>query len=183
MSEQVEQPSAPATGADAAIPKHPANCRCIKPKPATATDTQESDLDVHAVAEDGETPPEETASEEAPPAAEELGEPSAEEPAPAPVELPSVRAISIDIYEKGPAPPPEERKGPHTINVPSKVVIEDQPVYLPADSRITVTAGTEEATAVTLTLFARRVRIGFEDELDGPVGVPAGQSAPVADDA
>jgi hypothetical protein len=51
-------------------------------------------------------------------------------------------------------------------------------VYLPADSTVTVTAGKCEATAVTLTLFARRVRVGFEDGFDGPVGVPAGQPAP-----
>ncbi|WP_043636813.1 hypothetical protein [Nonomuraea candida] len=126
---------------------------------------------------DTQTPSTQAVTEEAPPADEEVPA-DAIPPAPPLTELPPVHAISIDIYEKGPTLPPEERKGPHTINVPHKVVIDGQPVYLPADSRITVTAGTQEATTVTMTLFARRVRIRFEDELDGPVGVPAGQPTP-----
>ncbi|MGW2223745.1 hypothetical protein ACWCSD_52920 [Nonomuraea sp. NPDC001684] len=99
-------------------------------------------------------------------------------PAPPLPELPPEHAVSIDIYGKGPDVPPGERTQGHTINIPHKVVIDGQPVYLPRDSQVTVTAGAQEATAVTLTLFARRVRIGFEDELDGPAGVPPGQPVP-----
>lgn len=95
------------------------------------------------------------------------------------VALPPEEAVSIDIYERN-AWVPEDRVGPGTISVPSKVVINGQPVYLPADAQIDIRAG-RQASEVTLTLFARRVRIGYENELDGPVGVPAGQPAPAVE--
>ncbi|WP_449065012.1 hypothetical protein [Planomonospora algeriensis] len=96
------------------------------------------------------------------------------------VELPDEHAVSIDIYEHPSAVPPHDRTRGATLSVPSRIVIDGQPVYLPKDSGITVKAGLR-ATEVTLTLFARRVRIGYADELDGPVGVPAGQAEPAED--
>ncbi|MBG0818982.1 hypothetical protein [Planomonospora sp. ID82291] len=91
--------------------------------------------------------------------------------------LPPEHAVSIDIYEHPAVAPPQDRTGGATLSIPSRIVIDGQPVYLPKNSDITVKAGLQ-ATEVTVTLFARRVRIGYADELDGPVGLPAGQPAP-----
>ncbi|MFC4014614.1 hypothetical protein ACFOY2_45840 [Nonomuraea purpurea] len=154
MSGQVEQPSVPTEGAGAAAVKHPSNCRCIKPRPVT-----------EAGGEDGGRTYEARVMSSAYPVRA--------------ARVPSENAVSIDIYERN-GWTAEDREGPATIVIPSKVVIDGQPVYLPADSQINVKAG-RCASEVTLTLFARRVRVGFEDELDGPVGVPAGQTTPEAD--
>ncbi len=83
---------------------------------------------------------------------------------------PPARGVCIEIIERAHQIPPGERGGPATINVPSAIVLDGVQWYVPANTTIDIKAGGEMGTVVTLTLYARRVRVGYEDELRGPIG-------------
>ena len=104
--------------------------------------------------------------------------------APTQVAPPEPRGVCIDVIDLGDPSiyvPPAERRGGHTLHVGQQIrfVIDGrEPWYMPADTEIEVSGGRVDATRVTLTLFARRVRFGFADELDGPVGLMPGEPRP-----
>ncbi|MEW9530583.1 hypothetical protein [Microbispora sp. NPDC049125] len=79
-------------------------------------------------------------------------------------------AVMVDIIEER-SPlrdgerDPGERCGPEGLHIPTHVLINGQPIYMPRGAKIRVETSGSEATAVTITFFARRVRIGHADEL------------------
>lgn len=72
--------------------------------------------------------------------------------------------ITVDIVEMTP-PPEGGRKGPATLHVPTYVVVNGRRFFTPRGTKIKVEACGEDATTVTLTFHARRVRVGHADEL------------------
>ncbi|MER5649713.1 hypothetical protein [Streptosporangium sp. NPDC002524] len=89
--------------------------------------------------------------------------------------VPAPRGVCIDIIASARERPPAERVQAETLAIPKAVVVDGQHFYLPADSTITTRSGGHQVTEVTLTMMARRVRMGYEDELQGPLGRPAGE--------
>lgn len=77
---------------------------------------------------------------------------------------------------------PDDRTGANSTPVPHRVFLDGKEVYVPRGARVeTRLHGAGEAVAsVTITMVARRVRLGYADELTGPVGRlpgnPAGQT-------
>lgn len=79
---------------------------------------------------------------------------------------PRPEAVMVDIIDRYNKPPEgEAREGAQGIHVGTDVIINGQRTYTPADSKVSVETCGLDATRVTITFFARRVRIGHEDEL------------------
>ncbi|MFD9947691.1 hypothetical protein ACFWYW_46505 [Nonomuraea sp. NPDC059023] len=79
-------------------------------------------------------------------------------------------AATIDIVDS--RPPTGDREGAYTVIVPNKVFVDGAELYLPAGTEINMSISDipHSAVAVTATFFARRVRVGYADELGGPIG-------------
>jgi len=78
-------------------------------------------------------------------------------------------AVTIDIIEQQrPGSPPknaEPRTGAATLHIPTHIVLNGQTILMPKDAKIRVEASCLDATTVTITMFAQRVRIGHHDEI------------------
>jgi hypothetical protein len=80
-----------------------------------------------------------------------------------------VHAATIDIVDSR---PPAEREGPGSVIVPTDILVDGVPLYVPRDSKVSMAIDgfRESAVAVTMTFFARRLRVGYADEMGGPIG-------------
>ncbi|MGW0486172.1 hypothetical protein [Nonomuraea sp. NPDC003214] len=78
-------------------------------------------------------------------------------------------AATIDIIDSR-TPPAERREGGQTVVIPNEIYVDGVPLYVPRDSKISmdIDGHGNSPVEVTMTFFARRVRVGFADELDGP---------------
>lgn len=74
-------------------------------------------------------------------------------------------AVDIDIVEMGLRNQEGSRTGSQTLHVPTHVLINGKKIFTPQGTKIEVKACGLDATTVTMTFFARRVRIGHADEL------------------
>lgn len=89
--------------------------------------------------------------------------------------LPLPHAAVIDIIEDdrgGHGPTKDQRDGFGGVHVPTAVVVDGQQFLLPREAKVTMQTSGAQATEVTITLLARRVRVGYWDELDGEIQPP-----------
>ncbi len=80
------------------------------------------------------------------------------------IALPAPTAVCVDILEVR-EPGTDSGQGASTLHVPQEVVINGQRLLMPLGSEITVTACPSDATKITMTMFAQRVRFGHTDTL------------------
>jgi hypothetical protein len=79
---------------------------------------------------------------------------------------------------------PDDRTGANSTPVPHRVFLDGKEVYVPRGARVEtrLDGAGESIAAVTITMFARRVRLGYADELTGPAGrLPANPGQPIGD--
>lgn len=82
------------------------------------------------------------------------------------VPLPKTEAVVVDIIDRYASEPGQDsRQGGGTVHVGTDVIINGRSVYTPRGTMIQTESCGHDGTKITMTFFARRVRIGFADEL------------------
>lgn len=93
---------------------------------------------------------------------------------------PQPPAAVIDIIDDR---APDDRTGANSTPIPHRVFVDGREVYVPRGARVATNLDGvgESVVEVTVTMFARRVRWGYADELAGPAGRVPGNGQPAMD--